>query len=141
MDGQFYSLLNKAFAIYGNLENDASTTVKESSGKVTVEALKIVREKDAELFLKEFAAQFAEPSPFTFEAASTDEEDRIIADEFTKVSLGQKLGLLIAKNDALNVQELVLEKDHEGITTLVQAYQETPSFGSSASPVEVTVFN
>lgn len=136
MDGNFYNLLSKTFINYGNMEFEISATVKECASKVTAEASKITREKDMELFAKEYASSFVDTSAFVFEASGTDEETNICVDELTKISLGQTMGQLIARDNMLDISQAALETENIGLQTLVTAYTETPSFGSISSPIE-----
>ena len=58
-------------------------------------------------------------------------------DEVTRVLLGQKLGLLILKNEELSGSLSVKEKELEGIQKMTSAYSTTPSFGDASSTFNV----
>lgn len=136
MDGTLYTLLSKTFTEYTVLETDMANVSKECALKIGNEASKITREKDLELFFKEFAGVFLDAQVFTFEASGTDSQKNIVVDEITKISLGQKLGVLLAKEEALKSQIASSDKELEGIAHLLQAYQETPSFGNTSTALE-----
>lgn len=58
-------------------------------------------------------------------------------DDFTKVILSQKLGLLQNENDILTKDISKKEKEASGLEQMVNVYMKTPEFGDAKSPLEV----
>lgn len=141
MDGSVYVLFDKLFATQNNMESELIDSIQESSIKVANDAAKISREKDVLLFLSDFASSFKEPHKFEFEAGVGDSDKTITVDEVTKITLGQLLGIFMEQDDVFSATQTQLEKEFDGVTLLVQAYKETPQFGSTVSPVEVHLGN
>jgi hypothetical protein len=59
----------------------------------------------------------------------------IVVDEVTKVILGQKLGILMQKDDQFLDEQNKLEQQLEPVAQLTNIYMENPQAG--ASPLEV----
>lgn len=135
-DGKLFGVLQQTFDTYGSLEKDLAVAMNQSVAKISADASKITREKDNEYFLKENTSLFTAPADFYLENVGEDTFVDLVVDEVTRVTLGQALGSLIYKDKVLAASKAVLEKEQEGVKTLLQAYADNPSFGSAVAPFE-----
>lgn len=134
MDGHFYKALSKAYEQFLIADQLYFDQIKGSSIKLGEGIPQLVRTVDAAYFVKENDAVFKMPADIKFEMCDPDKSCEISLDEVTKVSLGQKLGILLRRDDLLLETQSCLEKQVDAIGQLAELYTENPK--GTASPYE-----
>ncbi|KAH6562894.1 hypothetical protein BASA50_001645 [Batrachochytrium salamandrivorans] len=136
IDGDFYTTFTNMLSQFTHIESFISTSLKESSENVDKKISKINRQRDIEIFLKEYHQIFNEQAPFSFDAALTDESREITVDESSKTPLGERLGELISRDESLSLSQTQREKELSGLVQMAETYAATPQFGNAATPLE-----
>ncbi|KAJ1341590.1 hypothetical protein BSLG_003817 [Batrachochytrium salamandrivorans] len=112
------------------IESFISTSLKESSENVDKKISKINRQRDIEIFLKEYHQIFNEQAPFSFDAALTDEQ---------KLDIKNAIALIKAQRIRINVQIQTLKE--LGVVPITPvASEEIPALpvsNNKSSPVTV----
>lgn len=140
VDGFFYDVLASVIGKFSDYETILSNQVVESSELVRDEAELVSRESDLAQFLEQYAAIFKPSTTFNFEGVGQDELKEIVADEFSKVDLGRKLGELMVQDNTLVLIQETKEKELKGAEQLVEISNNgAPSSSGNAtvSPLEL----
>ncbi len=137
IDGSVYSLLKEILEKFATFEQEFAKSVQTSALATKMQASIISRETDVSTFLADNSAIFHEGLLLSFERTGSDVVQEIVVDDITKVSLGQKLGHLIAADTELSVLQETKEKELKGAQQLVDLYTNDPQTGNPTSPVEL----
>ena len=111
IDGSVYSLLKEILEKFARFEQEFAKSVQTSALATKMQASIISRETDVSTFLADNSAIFHEGLLLSFEGTGSDVVQEIVVDDITKVSLGQKLGHLIAADTELSVLQETKEKE------------------------------
>ncbi|KAJ3291271.1 F-BAR and double SH3 domains protein 1 [Borealophlyctis nickersoniae] len=136
MDGHYYTLLVTLLNKYSDMESDFAQSLTASLQNIRFSVQRVDRTTDADAFMKENAALFKDPETFPFEKSSGDDTDHLTVDEVTKVSLGQRLARLIARDEELAPSLVQKERELAGVQHLTDVYNAQPAFGQASTAVE-----
>ena len=138
VDGFFYDVLASVLQKYTVFETDLCVDVNACMEQIRNEADQVSRDKDVQQFLDQYAAFFKPSTLFSFESVGADEVRDLVADEFSKIDLGRKLGELIAQDNHLTTLQETKEKELVGAEQLVEINPTSPQTGNtSVSPLEL----
>ncbi|RKO83745.1 hypothetical protein BDK51DRAFT_30696, partial [Blyttiomyces helicus] len=136
LDGTFYTNLVSLLSGQCALEEESARVALETVEVVKGTVARIDRSADVGAFVTENAGLFNNPGGAVVECAHGDSTRSLLVDEVTKVTLGQLLGRLIAREQELAASLAQKEKELVGLKQMADVYSNTPSFGNASSPLE-----
>lgn len=137
LDGDYYNLFQNLLNNLSAYEQNSIPVIKHSADEVANWSSRIQRDKENTSFINEFSAIFETPLNFDFVPGPSDEINDITVDDVTQVTLGNKLGLIIARTDFLNSEIVQKEKELSGLNQMAQVYSNQPEFGDANSSIDV----